>query len=463
MRSLRYTLVAGLAVLAACAVGPDYVPPDVETPAKYKEAGAWQPAAPGDEADRGAWWATYRDPVLDDLEKKIDISNQNLKAAEAAYRAALAVVDESRASLFPTISTNPSAIRGSKAGAAPATTYTLPVQASWSVDIWGRIRRTVESDEANAEASAADLGAARLSAQATLATTYFSLRAQDELKRLLDATVKNDEKALEIVNNQYQAGTAAKADVLAAQTQLESVQASAINADIKRTQYEHAIAVLVGMPPSNFSLPPQPAFVREVPNIPMEVPSVIVQRRPDVAASERAVAAANAQIGVAISAWFPALTLSGSYGYANSTLAKLVQASTNVWSFGPTLAETIFDVGARESAVEQARATYDESVANYRQTVLAAFQQVEDNLAALRILSEQAKVESAAVADARHSEALTLNQYRQGVVPYSSVLTAQTTRLSNEQAALTVDLNRLTATVSLIQALGGGWQKEPPP
>lgn len=458
---MRRSLVPlfGILLLAACAVGPDYERPAVETPDTYKEAGDWQKAEPSDAIDRGAWWSVYKDPALDDLEKQIDISNQNLKASEAAYRAAVATADETRASLFPTISLTGSGIRNGngKAGTSQPTTYNLSAGASWTADVWGRIRRNLESNEANAEASAADLASARLSAEAELATDYFDLRMQDELKRMLAATAEADRKILAITTNQYQAGTAAEADVLAAKTQLESVEAEAINTDVTRTKLEHAIAVLIGKPPALFSLPPDPKKTYRVPNIPAELPSTILQRRPDVASSERAVMAANAQIGVAEAAWFPSLTLSGSYGYASTALNTLVGASTSLWSFGPTIAETLIDFGAREAAVENAHATYDESVANYRQTVLNAFQQVEDDLSALRVLAEQAKSENAAVSDAKKSEQLTLNQYKEGIVPFNNVLTAETSRLSNEQSALTVQKSRLEASVALIQTLGGGW------
>lgn len=446
-------------LLAACAVGPDYERPAVATPAAFKEAGDWQKAEPSDAIDRGAWWSVYKDPLLDALEKQIDISNQNLKASEAAYRAAVSTADETRATLFPTVSVSGSGVRNGngQSGTKQPTTYNLSANASWTADVWGKIRRGLESDEANAEASAADLAGARLSAQAELATDYFDLRMQDELKRLLNSTAEADRKILKITTNQYQAGTASRADMLAAQTQLETVEAQAINADVSRTKLEHAIAVLIGKAPAEFILQPDTAKTYRVPNIPAELPSTILQRRPDVASSERSVIAANAQIGAAEAAWFPNLTLAGSLGYVSTTLGTLVKASTSLWSFGPTIAETIFDAGAREAAVEKADATYDESVANYRQTVLTAFQQVEDNLSALRVLAEEAKAEDAAVADARKSEQLTVNQYKEGIVPFNNVLTAETTRLSNEQTALTVQKSRLEASVALIQALGGGW------
>lgn len=459
MRRSAFPLTTIL-LLTACAVGPDYERPPVETPAAFKEAGDWQKAEPSDEIDKGQWWTVYKDPILDALEKQVEVSNQNLKAAEAAYRAAVSTADETRASLFPTVSVGGSGTHAGKAGATPTNTYNLSASASWTVDVWGKIRRTLESDEANAEASAADLANAKLSAQAELAADYFDLRMQDELKRILNETADADRKILKIVRNQYQAGIASQADVLSAQTQVESVDALAINTDVTRTKLEHAIAVLVGLPPAEFTLVAEAKNTYRVPNIPAQVPSTILQRRPDIASSERAMAAANAEVGVAESAWFPSLTLAGSYGYAGNMLGHLIQASTSLWSFGPTIAETIFDAGAREAAVEKAGSVYEESVANYRQTVLTAFQQVEDNLSALRVLSDQEKAEKAAVDDARKSQQVVLNQYKEGIVPFNNVLVAETTRLSNEQAALTVQKSRFEASVALIQALGGGWDVE---
>jgi NodT family efflux transporter outer membrane factor (OMF) lipoprotein len=471
-RTWNLQLLSALPVflfLAACAVGPDYERPSTDTPPAYKEAGDWKPAAPQDAENRGPWWKVYNDPVLNGLEEQIDISNQNLKAAEAAYRAARAVVAESQAALFPTLSLNGSAIRsgagqsslaisGQPGGATAQTLYSASTNASWEPDIWGRIRRTVEGDVATAEASAADLASARLSAQAALAIDYFNLRAQDELKALLEATAKAQTGSLKIAQNQYKVGVAAKADVVAAQTQLESTQAQAINAGLLRAQLEHAIAVLIGKTPSVFALAPAP-FAKEVPSIPAEVPSMLLERRPDIAAAERLMAAANTQIGVQTAAYFPNLTLSASYGFAASALSKLFQASNSLWSFGPALAETVFDAGLREAQVEQAKAGYDQSVATYRQTVLTAFQQVEDQLAALRILTQQAESETAVVKSAHEAERLVLNQYKAGIVPFSSVIAAQTATFSNEQTALAVHQNRFVASVTLIEALGGSWDR----
>jgi NodT family efflux transporter outer membrane factor (OMF) lipoprotein len=457
---LKSAMLAGTALLVACEVGPDYNPPPVAAPIAYKEGANWSPANPEDAIDRGAWWSIYHDPVLDNLERQIDISNQNLKEAEAAWRAARAGVEETRAQLFPTVSADSSAIRAGGGSnvtkGRPITTYDLSAGASWVPDIWGKIRREVESSEATAQASAADLALARLTAQAELATDYYSLRGQDELKYLLDATTVADERALKIVENQYKAGVAAQADVLTARTQLESVQAQDINTGVLRTQFEHAIAVLIGKPPAELTIVPAP-LAEKVPVVPAGVPSALLQRRPDIAAAEREMASANAEIGVAVAAYYPDLSLAASYGFTAPIIGQLIQAPNTLWSFGPSLAETVFDAGLRDAQVEAARATYDEQVAAYRQAVLTGFQQVEDELSALRVLQDQAKMETSVVNDAKKAEQLTMNQYRAGTVPYSSVLTAQVTTLSNEQTALTVRQNRFVASIALIEALGGGW------
>lgn len=452
--------------LAACAVGPDYEKPSaVEIPAAYKEqSGDWKPASPGQAESDKAWWGLFGDPVLDGLEKQVDLSNQSLKEAEAALRAARAAVDESEAALFPTLSLNGSYVRsGTIVKDAPTTRkYATSAGASWEPDLWGRLRRTVEGDEAAAQASEADLAAVRLSMQSAVASNYFALRAQDSLQALLDATVKADEESLKIAENRYEAGVAAQADVVSAQAQLDNAKSAAIQAGIQRAQLEHALAALVGQTPAAFSLAVAP-LASELPLVPAQIPSALLERRPDIAVAERQMAAANAQIGVETAAFFPSLTLSASYGYTSAALSKLLQASNSLWSVGPALAETIFDAGARSARVDQARAAYDEKVAAYRQTVLTAFQQVEDQLAALRLLGEQTKAAENAVKSALLAEKLVTNQYKEGVVPFSSVITAQTARLSAEQNALTVRQNRFAASVSLIEALGGDWKGLPTP
>jgi NodT family efflux transporter outer membrane factor (OMF) lipoprotein len=394
------------------------------------------------------------------LERQIDVSNQTLKASEAAYLQSVAVLKAARATFFPTVTLAAAATRSrvvTNAGSSVSgNEFSLGPSASWEPDLWGRIRRTVESDTANAQASAADLASARLSAQSQLAQDYFELRIADELKRLLEATMAAYQRTLDITRNRYEVGVAAKSDVVTAETQLENTHAAAVNVEAQRDPLEHAIAVLIGKAPAEFSIEPAPLF-GNVPAIPYGVPSTLLERRPDIAAAERKISAANAQIGVAISAYFPTLTLSASTGYDSSTLGQLLEASNRVWSVGPQLAETLFDAGARSAQVAGARATYNETVANYRQSVLVGIQQVEDNLATLRVLAHQAEVQNRAVELARQAEQLTLNSYKAGVVDYTSVVQAQATALSSEQSALTIRQSRLIASISLIAALGGGW------
>jgi len=474
MRTRRLLwLGAGIALITACAVGPDYKRPAFDAVPNYKEQENWKPSEPNDAINRGPWWDIYHDEELDQLEAKIDISNQNVKAAVAAYDQAQALVRQAQAGYWPTVAASATRLRGAgrsgggsgvttngittvTQGSSTVTSNSVGVSANWTLDIWGQIRRTVESDRASAQASAAALAAAELSAQATLATDYFELRAQDQLQKLLDDTVVDEQLSLKITESRYRYGVAAKADVVSAEAQLLSSQAQQINAKIQRATLEHAIAVLVGLQPAEFSLNVE-AMRADVPTVPAGVPSTLLERRPDVAEAERKVAAANAQIGVATSAYFPSLTLSGSDQYTNSTLSNLISLPNRAWSFGPTLAETLFDAGSRRAQVAQARAAYEASIANYRQMVLSGFEQVEDQIATLRILEQQAAVEEAAVKAAKEAETLTLNQYKAGTVPYSSVITAQTTRFTAEETALTVLSSRLQASVALIEALGGGW------
>jgi len=447
-----------LSALAACAVGPDYHRPSTDSSAQFKEQGDWKPSEPDDTLNRGPWWHIFADPALDDLEQQIDVSNQNLKAAQDTYRQARALVQQARAGYWPVVATSIGRERTQQEPATPTETANVAAgSVSWTIDIWGQNRRTVESDVAAAVASEAAVAAARLLAQATLAIDYFSLRAQDSLKALLDDTVKDEERSLQIAQSRYSYGVAARADVVTAQTQLLSSQAQQINAAIARAQLEHAIAVLIGQQPAQFSLPVTP-LRSDVPTTPTGLPSALLERRPDVAQAERKMAAANAQIGVAKAAYFPTLTLSATDSYtAPGPLSGLIAASDRIWGVGPTLAETLFDAGARRAQVAQARAAYDVSVDDYRQAVLTSFQQVEDNLVTLRVLEQEAVVEDSTVSAAKEAERLTLNQYKAGTVPYTSVITAQTTTVASEQTALTVQLDRLTASVSLIEAIGGGW------
>jgi len=447
-----------LALLGGCTAGPDYVRPDVDMPGAYKEAGPWQPARPDDAALSGDWWSVFADPDLSGLLAQIDISNQNVRVAEAQFRAARALVKQTRAGAYPTVSAVASATRSRAPGNVPAvTTQAVGLDASWEIDLWGRVRRAVEADVASAQASEADLAAARLSARAELAGDYFQLRVLDEQKRLLDDTVAAYSRALDITRKRYAAGVAAKVEVAQAQTQLESTRAQAIDVGVQRAALEHAIAVLLGKPPAGFSLPASTTPI-PVPTLPTELPSRLLERRPDIAAAERLVAAANARIGVAQAAYFPSLALTGNTGFESAPLADLFTAPARVWSVGPALAETLFDAGARKAQTRQAVAGYDASVATYRQTVLGALQDVEDNLAALRILEEEARVQDAAVQAARESVALTTNQYKAGTVNFLNVVIVQAAQLSNERSALSIHGQRLAATVALIRALGGGWE-----
>jgi NodT family efflux transporter outer membrane factor (OMF) lipoprotein len=465
-------IACGVAVTASCAVGPDYHRPAFETTANYKEQTDWKPSEPNDVMSRGPWWNIFNDEVLAALETKVAVSNENIKAAAAAFDQARALVAQARAGFWPTVSASVGEQR-SAAGAGQGTTVTgvvvsggsgarttvsAGVSGNWTLDIWGQIRRTVESDRASAQASAAALAAATLSAQSELAIDYFALRAQDQLQRILDDIVVAEQQSLKITESRYHFGVAAKADVVTAQAQLLNSQAQQINAKIQRGILEHAIAVLVGQQPASFSVVPT-ALRSDVPTVPADVPSALLERRPDVAEAERKMAAANAQIGVAKAAYFPTLSLSGSDEYTHDAFSRLIEVPNRVWSVGPQLAETLFDGGLHRAQVAQARAAYEANVATYRQTVLAGFQQVEDEIVTLRVLEQQAVVEDAAVAAAIEAEKLTLNQYKAGTVPYSSVITAQTTRLSSEETALTVFSNRLQASVTLIEALGGGWKQ----
>jgi NodT family efflux transporter outer membrane factor (OMF) lipoprotein len=456
-RSAGWSSLALLAALAsACAVGPDYHRPKVDTAADFKEAGDWKPSEPNDTLNRGPWWEVFNDDTLNQLEVKIDISNENVKAAAAAYDEARALVSEARAGFWPTVSVSAGKQRGAIGASPTLTTDSAGLTAAWNLDIWGQIRRSTESSRASAQASAAALAAARLSAQSALATDYFDLRAQDQLQKLLDDTVVAEQLSLQITESRYRFGVAARADVVSAQAQLLSSQAQQVNAGIQRAILEHAIAVLIGEQPASFSLAPS-AMRNDVPTVPAGIPSTLLERRPDVAQAERLVASANAQIGVAKAAYFPSLTLSGSDQYKATSWSNLFNLPNRIWSLGPELAETLIDGGFRRAQVAQARAAYDVSVDNYRQIVLAGFEQVEDEVVTLRILEKQAVIEDATVAAAREAEKLTLNQYKAGTVPYSSVITAQTSRLTAEQTALAVLSSRLQASVALIEAVGGGW------
>jgi NodT family efflux transporter outer membrane factor (OMF) lipoprotein len=472
---MRRLLLLSLAALSACEIGPDFRAPTAPSPVAYKEAPkpapGWSQASPEAGLPKGAWWKLYNDPDLDKLEPLVAVSNQTLAADYDAYEQSVAIVDETRGQLFPTIGITGSATRagsgggggtganvgGAGIGGGPRTSGSLQGSADWTPDIWGKIRRQVEANKAAAEVSAADLANATLSEQAALAADYIDLRGSDSLILLLQQTVTAYQRSLQITQNQANAGVATPLDVITAQTQLEGAQASLVNAGEARAQYEHAIAVLIGHAPADFSLPPG-ALMADVPEIPAGVPSTLLERRPDIAAAAQSVAEQNALIGVAVGAFYPDLTLSALGGFSADPIGGLFSASNALWSLGASATATIFEGGQRGAAVEAAKFGYDEAVANYRQTVLSAFQQVEDNLSDLRILAQQAALEQAAVADSTQAVQISLNEYQAGTQAYTTVVTAQATQLANEQTALSVQENRLLASVALIQALGGGWQ-----
>ncbi|MFM0016348.1 efflux transporter outer membrane subunit [Paraburkholderia sediminicola] len=468
--ALTIAVAAALAtVLAGCVVGPDYKRPAAEIPASYKEAApGWKVAQPADQHDRGDWWTIYKDPQLNALEDQLNASNQTIAQFAAAYRQARALVGEARAAYFPTIGASAGATRsgsGSSSGGNSTTassrsgisnSFNVQLDASWEPDLWGSVTRSVNSQKAGQQGAAADLANARLSAQATLAQTYFSLRALDSTQKLLDDTVAAYQRSLQLTQNQYAAGVAARSDVIQAQTQLQSAQAAAIDNGVQRAQDEHAIAVLVGEPASTFSIPPMP-LTATPPAVPEQMPSALLERRPDIASAERRAAAANEQIGVAIAAFFPTLTLSATGGFQSSVFSQLLTAPSRFWTLGPQLAATIFDAGLREAKTEAARAAYDQNVAAYRQTILAAFQDVEDNLASQRILEQEIVVQQQAVDSARQALAIVTNEYKAGTVGYVNVLTAQTTAFLAEQKLESIAGQRMVSSVGLVKALGGGW------
>ncbi len=469
-------------------VGPDYKRPDaVGTALPFKEAPpGWTVAQPEDAAAKGAWWSIYHDPTLDDLERRVVVSNQTVKQYEAQLREAQATVDIARSALFPTATVTPSFTRSSRgssstgiAGGTSSTLtslstsslgtstggksrtssiYSLEGSVNWDLDVWGRIRRQVESDVAAAQVSAADLANATLSAQATLAADYFELRYQDALGKLLTDTVAAYADALRITQNQYNAGVANPSDVASAQTQLDTTRALLVNVGVLRAEYEHAIAVLTGASPAELNVGGA-AFATAVPVAPGVVPSVLLQRRPDIAAAERAMQQQNALIGVQVAAYYPDISLSALYGYSGNPIGSLIQAANRVWSLGASATQVLFEGGLRNSEVAATRAAYDASVAVYRQTVLTAFQQVEDNLSSLRILEQQAAATATAVRSAQRSVQIAFNTYRAGTAVYTNVITQQTALLSDQETALSVQEQRLIASVNLIEALGGGFSQ----
>jgi NodT family efflux transporter outer membrane factor (OMF) lipoprotein len=473
MRSLRSSLAALLVLaLGACTLGPDYVRPAAEAPTGYKEAEGWKPAQPKDQLPKGEWWRVFDDARLDALETQVAVSNETVKNFAARVEQARALTAQARAAFFPAVNGSASATRSSSAASSrsasasagagapggPSNFYNMALDANWELDLWGRVRRNVESNEAATQASVADLENAKLSAQGELATDYLLLRVQDAQIRLLETTVAAYEKSLTLTRNQYAAGIVSRGDVVQAETQYKSTQAQALDARIQRQQLEHAIAILIGKPPAELSIAAE-QNVGSFPAIPLGVPSELLERRPDIAAAERRVAAANAQIGVAEAAFFPTLTLSASGGFAASSFANWLTLPARYWSLGPALvAQTIFDAGLRSAQKAQAVALYDETVATYRQTVLTGFQEVEDNLVALRVLADEEGVQDDAVKAAREAVTIANNQYRAGTINYLAVVVLQAAMLNNERAALAIRARRLAASVGLIKALGGGWE-----
>ncbi|WAC44180.1 efflux transporter outer membrane subunit [Pseudomonas sp. SL4(2022)] len=461
------TLLALSLALNACAIGPDYQRPQLQTPAQFKQIDGWTQAQPGDALARGNWWQLYGDAELNALVGRLNVANQNLAASEAQYRQARALVSGARAAFYPSLSSSAGVTRSSQGSSNSASSsirgvsknYDLSLNAAWELDVWGKLRRSLESSRAGFEASAADLAALKLSLQAELVQNYLQLRVLDDQQRLLDATVAAYARSLKLTENQYDAGIVPKSDVTQALTQLKSTQAQAIDLKWQRAQLEHAIAVLIGVPPTELSI-----AVREqlptLPDIPVALPSRLLERRPDVAAAERRVIAANAEIGVAEAAWYPDLSISASGGYRGSSFADWIDLPNRFWSLGPQLALTLFDGGARSAKLERSEAVYDQTVAQYRQSVLDSFREVEDYLVQLRVLQDEAVVQQEALAAARESLSLIENQYRAGTVDFNSVVNVQATALSNERTTLSLLGNRLTTSVQLIAALGGGWQGE---
>ncbi len=464
---LAPSLLAAL-LLAGCAAGPIYRTPEAPAAAAFKETPpGWIAAAPADALDRGSWWTLFGDETLNQLAQRVQVSNQNIAAAAAAYEQARALVREQRAALFPSVSLDGGATRsggsGSNAGSSSrGTRYQVSLGASWEPDVWGRLRGSASAAGARAEASAADLASARLSATGELAANYLNLRETDAESSLLRDTIAAYERSLQIAQNRYAAGVAPKSDVLQAQTQLASARAELAGLERQRAQLEHAIAVLVGEAPANFSLAPAAWNGDTVPAVPVGLPSALLQRRPDIAAAERAVAAANAQIGVARAGYFPSFALSASDGSSASRLADLLKSSANVWSLGLSVAQTIFDAGATRARVDEARAAWQQATAQYRQTVLTAFQDVEDQLVATRVLEQQQALRREASQAADQTEQQVSNRYRAGQVSYSEVVSAQVTAWSARRALVQATVARQTAAVALIQALGGGWTAPTP-
>jgi NodT family efflux transporter outer membrane factor (OMF) lipoprotein len=466
MRIASSICFVSMLFVAGCTVGPNYRRPAAEVPPTYKEVGNWKPAQPNEQNLGENWWELFQDPQLNSLELRVDVSNQNLKAAQAQYTQARALVRYSRADLFPTVSVNPTATRTKTSKNRPppnsifngitTNDYQIPFELSYQIDVWGRVRRTVESYRDQAQASAADLATVNLSMHSQLALYYFQARLLDAEEQLLNSTVTQYEQALQLIESRYAGGIASDVEVQQARTQLETTRAQAIDVGVAHAQFEHAVAVLIGKPPAEFTLPPLP-LTMPPPSIPVALPSELLERRPDIAAAERRMAAANAQIGVAKAAYYPNISLGAAGGFESSAITTLLSGPSVLWSAGPSAALTVFDVGRRRAASDQAIAVYDQAVANYRQTVLTGFQQVEDNVAALRILEHEAQVQNDAVTAAQKYLELAITRYKGGVTSYLEVTTAQSAALSDELTAVNILGRRMVDAVTLVQALGGGW------
>jgi NodT family efflux transporter outer membrane factor (OMF) lipoprotein len=472
---LQNTLLASLLLLSGCTVGPNYHRPTAPAAPAFKESavvpppdlpgGGWKQVTPNDSAIRPNWWEIYQDPELDKLEQQVAVSNQTLKASYEQYVQARAAVQFYRSQYFPTVQAGPSATRERQSQNRPLyvpgskSTYNdlfLQGEVSWEPDLWGNIRRQVESQRATAQATAADLANVDLSLRSELATDYFELRGLDTQQRLLDNTVVQYEAYLELTKTRFVGGVATDSDVALAQTQLDQTRAQAIDVGVARAQFEHAIATLTGVPASSFSLPAAPLDL-PLPQVPVGVPSQLLERRPDVAAAERRANAANAQIGIAIAAYYPTINITGTGGFESKNAGTLIQGPSALWSLGGSAVELLFDAGRRHALTEEARAGYEVNVANYRQTVLQAFQEVEDNLSGLRILNSESSAQQRAVDSARRSLSISTNRYKGGVTTYLEVITAQATQLSNERTAADITTREFAASVQLVKALGGGW------
>ncbi len=444
-----------LPLIGCAAVGPDYLRPAAIVPAQYKEMKGWKRATPRDDFAKGEWWKAFHEPELNALEAQVAISNQTLKADEANYRTALALIAEARAGLYPVLNFNPSLTRASSQGQV-GWLLDSEVSGSWSPDVWGKVRRAIEQQGAGAQVSAADLANATLSAQSSLALAYVQLLQADDLDNLLLDTVKEYQHSLDITQNQYNAGTAAKSDVITAQALVLAQQAQEVAVAATRAQNEHAIAVLMGRPPSGLSIP-RSKLPSGIPAIPVRVPSALLERRPDIAAAERTMQEQNAAIGVAIAGYYPDITLSGAFGYSGDPFVKQLAGFNPVWSYGLSLAQPLFNAGLTDAQVEAAKQTYQSSVATYRQTVLTAFQQVEDDLASVPVLTHELNVQIEAVKAAKQAVQIALNEYSAGTQNFTTVVTAEATELSDEESALSTRAQRLTDVVTLVVALGGGW------